>query len=504
MNTSILSRVLVGAICLAAVAGWTGVQVEISAAGPVAVHAPLAPASEIFASVETEVEAVAGTGTDQAELGGDVGDGAPAGPEEPAAVGQDRLTPGDRLTSPVPAPALTPVGDVVPAQTQGQTQGQTQAQTRRQTRRQTQGQTNDSAVAAARSPAPLPSTALRHADDGASSAAGLAGGPPNVPVAIVPPVRPVAPFAGGFIPLSQTLNRELLDLSLDGAEPEATGEWREVRFFSRALGREQTYFAYLPPGYGVPSDGEPGVALRTYPTLYLLHGLGNPETAGKDEWRDYGVGESLDRLLALHLVEPMIVILPDGERGYWINQAGNGQQWADYVARDVVANVDATFNTEPARERRAIGGMSMGAHGALQLGLNYPQVFGIVGSHAPTLRSYEQAPSYFGPLAWFSHYDPLTLAQTSTAARHLYTWLDVGNADYWRMGVERLRQALEAQGAPLEYRVLEGEHQSWYWVNYLPEFLRFYSRALSAVGTTPEGAPLVVAAGPQRGSVGPA
>ncbi|HEX2033601.1 MAG TPA: alpha/beta hydrolase-fold protein [Chloroflexota bacterium] len=313
-----------------------------------------------------------------------------------------------------------------------------------------------------------------------------------VPVPLVPSVTDEVPYP------APALNRERLDAAvtavLRGAAPIQHGEWREVRFFSRTLDREMAYYAWLPPGYAASEAEDPGASERTYPTLYLLHGLGDPDSYGKDQWRKYGIAETMDELLALGLVQPMLIILPEGEQGYWINHADGGPRWADYLVKDVVAHVDLTFRTQPVRERRAVGGMSMGAHGALQLGLNYPDVFAIVGAHAPTLRAFEQSPPYFGDFTWFSRYDPISLVQATSAARRLATWIDVGHLDPWRAGVERLRQALMAQGAPLEYIVLEGEHQTWYWGTYLPEYLRYYARAFSAPGSTADGAPRVTTA----------
>jgi enterochelin esterase-like enzyme len=435
MKQVFLARLAVGAVCLAALAGWFGIKVELGTSSAVVITAPSSTAWEPFAPGEPAL--VAGQAM-VAEAEDDLA--SPAGTQA-AAV-------------PVPQPLLPRATPAPPAL--------------------------DAAAEAA--PAPEPVVAL-------------ASGP------LVPPVPPVVPFAGGFIPLSQTLNRATLDDALGHVEPGARGEWREVGLYSPALDREMAYFVWLPPGYAAgrpasaPGPGETvtAAATATYPTLYLLHGLGTPERNGKVEWRDFGVGETLDRLLALDLIEPMIVVLPEGEQGYWINQANGGPRWADYVTEDVVHNVDATFRTDSRRERRAVGGLSMGAHGALQLAMNHPEVFAIVGSHAPTLRSYERAPQYFGDLTWFGHYDPLTLAQATTAARRFTTWIDVGHLDTWRMGVERLRQVMAAQGAPMEYRVLEGEHQTWYWATYLPEYLRFYSRAFGAEETTADGAPRVTA-----------
>ena len=54
-----------------------------------------------------------------------------------------------------------------------------------------------------------------------------------------------------------------------------------------------------------------------------------------------------------------------GGLGYWMNQDGPGATpWAEYVARDLVRYVDATYRTVARREARA--GVSMGGHGAVR------------------------------------------------------------------------------------------------------------------------------------------
>jgi enterochelin esterase-like enzyme len=274
-----------------------------------------------------------------------------------------------------------------------------------------------------------------------------------------------------------------LEAAFSGALPKVRGEWREEQFFSRVLGRDVAYLAWLPPGY------EDGAA--SYPTLYLLHGAGGPDGAGVEEWLGYGLTEDLDRLLALGLIQPMIVILPDGQQGYWMNHADGGPQWADFVTFDLVSHVDTTFRTDARRERRAVGGLSMGAHGALQLALNHPDVFSIAGAHSPTLRSFADSPAFFGDPQWFARYDPLSLIQDTAAARRISVWIDAGYDDQWRDGAEAVAHALAAQRAPYTYRVLEGLHEGWYWQSYLPEYLNFYAQALGATATTAQGAPLV-------------
>jgi S-formylglutathione hydrolase FrmB len=222
-----------------------------------------------------------------------------------------------------------------------------------------------------------------------------------------------------------------------------------------------------------------------------LHGAGGPAGFGVEEWLGYALTEDLDRLVALRLIEPLLVVLPEGEQGYWINHAAEGPRWADFVAVDLVRHVDATFRTEARRERRAIGGLSMGGHGALQLALNHPDVFAVAGAHSPTLRPFEESPAFFGDQRWFARFDPLALSQRTDAVRRVAFWIDAGHEDRWGARAAALARALEARRAPVTHTVLEGEHEGWYWQDYLPEYLNFYARALHATARTPQGAPAV-------------
>jgi enterochelin esterase-like enzyme len=291
-----------------------------------------------------------------------------------------------------------------------------------------------------------------------------------------------------FLPMTSQLSSDYLESyfaeSHAGAVlPDRRGDWQIVEFFSPALGRQASYMAWLPPGYDTSTG--------TYPTLYLLHGVGGEDGFGVEEWLGYALTETIERMLSLGLIEPMIVVLPNGEQGYWMNHSDGGPRWGDFVAIELVQHVDATFRTAAGRERRAIGGLSMGGHGALQLALNFPDTFSIAGAHSPTLRPFETSPEFFGDQNWFAQYDPLSLVRSSDAAPRIATWIDVGHEDTWRRSAELLRGAFQAKHAPLEFRTLEGEHEGWYWKHYLPEYLGFYSAALHATQWTPQGAPLV-------------
>jgi S-formylglutathione hydrolase FrmB len=137
---------------------------------------------------------------------------------------------------------------------------------------------------------------------------------------------------------------------------------------------------YLPPGY----DGEPE---RRYPVLYLLHGvLDSPEVWVEPVYDGMTIQATMDSLIGAGEIGPAILVMPNGRNAYggsyYANSPVSGN-WADFIARDLVAHVDATYRTIPARESRAILGHSMGGLGAIRLSMDYPEVFSVAWGMNP-------------------------------------------------------------------------------------------------------------------------
>jgi S-formylglutathione hydrolase FrmB len=272
------------------------------------------------------------------------------------------------------------------------------------------------------------------------------------------------------------------EAALMATEPSwvAPARVEEPTFASRALGRKAPYSVLLPPGY---DDG----AAR-YPVLYMLHGMGGR----RDEWRELGLFGAAEALMVAGEIDPFLIVLPQGDQGYWLDHF-DGPKWGTYVATDLVAEVDGRYRTVPERAGRAIGGMSMGALGALQLGMNHAGVFAVVGAHTPTWRDYEatrewfgaeMAIAYFGDRDHFDRHDPVHLYYAhADVARDLTLRLDVGADDPWRASVEWFRGRLDERGVPHEWRLLEGAGHGTadhaYWSGHLAEYLRYYDRAFT-------------------------
>ncbi|HEV2123274.1 MAG TPA: alpha/beta hydrolase-fold protein, partial [Chloroflexota bacterium] len=446
------TRLIVIGVLIAAAIGWFGLQPQLLGPDPAGSADPAGAASGRRAVWQpSPIPSGQGAGPAPRATGADTGAGTTTGTTTGQGGAADPSAAGGRRAAWQPSP--------IPSQAEGARQGAPAAPPTTRTQ--------------PLPPVPQPNPAAGPAAGGASART-LPALPPislEAPLSGVPDTErladtevgaglgPVQLSDEGYIPYEQLLTTSKLETLFGGMLPQEQGEWREVRFFSRALGQEAAYLAWLPPGYRDVAN-----ARRIYPSLYLLHGVGGPSGYGPEEWLGYALTENLGRLLQIGAIEPMIVILPFGEQSYWINHANGGLRWADFVSADLVSHVDATFRTSPKPQHRATGGLSMGGHGALQLAYNHPGIFGIAGAHSPTLRPFEESPPFFGNQQWFGRFDPLTLVRRTDAAQKVLTWIDIGYEDPWRPAVELVVQALRTKRAPLIYYIFEGEHEGWYWM----------------------------------------
>ena len=245
---------------------------------------------------------------------------------------------------------------------------------------------------------------------------------------------------------------------------------RAVTFTSDALSRSMPYSIYLPPGYDNNA--------RRYPVLYMLHGM----SGTNDEWRGYGIFETADRMIRSGELRPLIIVLPQGDKAYWVDHAlpADKEAWGRYMAKDVVGSVDAKFRTLADAPHRAIGGVSMGAHGAVQLAMTYPGEFSVVGAHSLVLRRYDTAPAYFGSQADWAKRDPMQLVYAKAdTMKNVDLWIDIGADDPWAKLAEQFNGELNALKIPHQWHEWAGDHSAKYWCSHLSEYLRFYDTALA-------------------------
>ena len=226
-------------------------------------------------------------------------------------------------------------------------------------------------------------------------------------------------------------------------------------------GRRQPVDVYLPPGYAA----DPG---RRYPVFYLLHGFPGRPGAFLQTVR-MGVVE--DVLLARKQIRPFILVMPFGSTGTftdkeWVNGVRPGEGWGTFVTRDLVRAIDARYRTIRSASARAIGGLSEGGYGAINLALHHPREFRVVESWS----GYERADpirSIFGhDVARLAANSPqLTIGREAAAVRaaHIYFWFYSGSGDPLVAQNRTFAAELRRLGLPYRFFVRRGGHNWALW-----------------------------------------
>jgi enterochelin esterase-like enzyme len=202
------------------------------------------------------------------------------------------------------------------------------------------------------------------------------------------------------------------------------GTLDKVSIPSAALGRAQQTYVYLPPGYSSHPHAR-------YPVLYLLHGFPGRPLAFITTVQ-MGIVE--DSLVARGRAKPVILVMPFGSTGTFSDKEW-ANAWNTFVARDVVGYVDSHYRTVAAPSARAIGGLSEGGYGAINIALHHPREFSVVESWSGYVKP-DPLRSIFGPrLQLLSANDPrLLLRRAAPLLRrdHTYFWFYSGTEDRFR------------------------------------------------------------------------
>ena len=152
---------------------------------------------------------------------------------------------------------------------------------------------------------------------------------------------------------------------------------------------------YLPPHFA------PTVR---YPVIVFLHGFWGSPSSIVDGLH---LAEAGDTEITAGRARPFIgVVPPGGPMTKTTNDEWAGV-WEKYVVRDVVPWTDAHFLTDAAR--RAIGGLSAGAYGAVDIGLRHPGMFRSLESWGGYFRPFRDGPFLHATPAQLREYTPTLL-----------------------------------------------------------------------------------------------
>jgi S-formylglutathione hydrolase len=262
-----------------------------------------------------------------------------------------------------------------------------------------------------------------------------------------------------------------------------------VRHGSRASSTDLTFSFVLPP------QAEQGAKP---PVVWFLSGLTctHANVTEKGEYR--AACAELGLVFVAPDTSPRGEHVPTAPEGQWDFGFGAGfyvdateQPWATnyrmwtYVTDELPALVAAEFPVDMARQ--AITGHSMGGHGALTVGLNFPGRFRSITAFAPIVAP-GQVPwgqkaltGYLGDdrSGWRRH-DAVALIEDG--ARPDALLIDVGDKDPFldsEIRPELLQRACAGAGVPLTLRLQPGYDHSYYFIStFMSEHLRWHAERL--------------------------
>ena len=213
---------------------------------------------------------------------------------------------------------------------------------------------------------------------------------------------------------------------------------------------------------------EPAGGGRGRPLLVFLHGRGSPPDSNLTQ-------PLFDTLRALGPRAPDVLLANGGDHGYFHDR--KDRRWATEILRAAIPG--ALKRAHADGHRIAIGGISMGGFGALELARLAPHEFCAVGAHSAALwfHAGDTAPGAFDDASDFARHDLIRFA----SERHIYrtpVWIDVGRDDPFASADEALARDLRAHGTRVTFHLHGGGHGGWR--ARMPQYLRWYAARLAA------------------------
>ncbi len=240
---------------------------------------------------------------------------------------------------------------------------------------------------------------------------------------------------------------------------------------SQVMGASRTYGVSLPPGY----EQNPK---KSYPVIFLLHGgHGNPT-----DWFIQNKGQALktvEQLYTTGKLPPSIIITPDGndKRGSspyrdpeYID--GPNGKVSTAVGDELVKVVQSRYRTLTNPDFWAIGGLSSGGWGAVNVGLHNLNNFSILFSHS----------GYFHDKSGPAN-SPITYIKIIPlqAQKRLRIYLDSGTADTEEIHeAEQFAKVLNQLKIYNLFRQFPGSHTWQYWREHLADSLTFVGEQFRA------------------------
>lgn len=252
---------------------------------------------------------------------------------------------------------------------------------------------------------------------------------------------------------------------------------------SKILKMDRKFAVYLPPDYETSQ--------RSYPVLYLLHGLGDDQTG----WVQFGeVLYIADKAINEGKATPLIIVMPDANTGKvgYVNDVKGEWRYEDFFFEEFMPYVEKSYRIKGEKTYRAIAGLSMGGEGTFIYALHHPELFSsacpLSAATGPKditelekYRLWQGADdiSKADKETYFNKYSVLKLIDkvTDENKKAVRWYIDCGDDDFLYEGNSLVHIAMRQKEIPHEFRTRDGGHTWSYWRTALPTVLEFISMA---------------------------
>ncbi len=270
----------------------------------------------------------------------------------------------------------------------------------------------------------------------------------------------------------------ILSANLLMAQWAALGKIENKSMPSKILNEEREYSIYLPRDYDKNTN-------KTYPVLYLLHGLSGSHT----DWPERGhLADVANQLISSGEMVEMIIVCPEAGKTFMNYFNSPGWSYEDYFFQELIPYIDSNYRVKANKDNRAIAGLSMGGGGTFVYASHHPELF--TAAYAMSAYIYRQK-----EIPWFNYdKDPVQKKihdiveanncvkwvqdaneETINAMKTVNWFIDCGDDDFTFLPNVELVTAMKAKKIPYQFRVRDGGHTWEYWHSALYIALPFIS-----------------------------
>lgn len=260
----------------------------------------------------------------------------------------------------------------------------------------------------------------------------------------------------------------------------------------------QSLMRTVPVNVILPADklllpGMPRQEERPFKTLYLLHGVFGSSVDWVNGTRIQRYAEEKD----------LAVVMPSGDNAFYLDRPESGNNYGQFIGRELVELTRRMFPLSRAREDTFIGGLSMGGYGAMRNGLKYSDTFGYIVSlsgamhleeiaarkgEGSFLESRSYAEACFGPLEKLlgSDKDPKALVRSLRAAAKPIPkiYMACGTEDGLLSANRAMAAYLREQGAAVTYEEGPGGHEWDFWDAYIKKAIQWLPTGSAVPGVS--------------------